>query len=358
MPRAALLLAVSLIGCGPKGPVIRPEVGPITEAVYASGVVKARDQYNAFANASGILRDVLVREGDTVKAGQALFIIDDRASALATRNAQVALDLRATNAEERSPVLKERRLAVELARSKLTNDSLLYARQQRLWAQRIGSRVEFEQRELAYGTARTDYANALAALEDTRTRLRSDLEMARNDLARSQVGQGDLTVRSQVDGRVFDVLLDKGELVSPQVPLAVVGRTDGFYLELQVDEFDITRIRPGQQVQVSMDSYRGQVLEATVTRIHPIMDPRSRTFTIEAAFVKPPPALYPYLTAEANIVVARKERALTVPAEYVIAGRYVLTGKDERRAVRIGLHDLQRVEILGGVDSITTLYRP
>jgi HlyD family secretion protein len=146
--------------------------------------------------------------------------------------------------------------------------------------------------------------------------------------------------------------------VTPQRALAVVGRADAFILELQADEYDIARVKTGQQVMISMDSYKGQVLEAQVTRIHPIMDPRSRTFTIEAEFIKAPPALFPYLTAEANIVVAKKDRAITVPAEYVIDGRYVLTGKDTRTEVKTGLHDLQRVEILSGIDSTTALYKP
>lgn len=358
MRASPLLLCLLLAACGGSGDTITPETGPITEAIYASGIVKAADQYNVFASATGILTQVLVHKGDSVKAGQPLFLIDDRASALATRNAELALELSERNATERSPVLKERTLAVQLAHDKLVNDSLLFLRQQNLWAQQIGSRNEFEQRELAFHTSQTNYANAVAALEDTRTRLANDLAMARNNAARSAVAQGDLTVRSLVDGRVFDILLDEGELVSPQIALGVVGRADAFIVELQVDEQDIARVRTGQDVLLSMDSYDGQVLKASITRIHPIMDPRSRTFTVEARFTQPPPALYPYLTAEANIVVAHKDHALTVPADHVIDGRYVLTGKDQRTEVRTGLHDLQRVEIVSGIDSTTHLYRP
>lgn len=88
------------------------------------------------------------------------------------------------------------------------------------------------------------------------------------------------------------------------------------------------------------------------------MNERSRTFTVEAVFKQSPPVLYPNLTVEANIVLARKERALTIPAAYLVDDRYVLVGQDERREVQLGLRDLQRVEVLSGIDSTTVILHP
>ena len=55
-----------------------------------------------------------------------------------------------------------------------------------------------------------------------------------------------------------------------------------------IDEYDIAKIKPGQKVFVSMDSYKGQVFEATVSKIQPIMDNRLRSFEIEAIFISKP----------------------------------------------------------------------
>jgi HlyD family secretion protein len=125
-----------------------------------------------------------------------------------------------------------------------------------------------------------------------------------------------------------------------------------------VDEYDIVRVQPGQDVIITMDSYKGQVLEGAVSLVDPLMNERTRTFTVEAVFKQAPPVLYPNLTAEANIVLARKERALTIPAAYVVDERYVLVGKDERREIQIGLRDLQRVEVISGIDSTTVIAHP
>jgi multidrug efflux pump subunit AcrA (membrane-fusion protein) len=154
------------------------------------------------------------------------------------------------------------------------------------------------------------------------------------------------------------MLIEPGELVTPQQKLAVLGSAKDFEMELQVDEFDIARIRVGQVVQVTLDSYRGEVFQGSVSRVDPSMDSRSRTFTVMALFTTMPEMLYPNLTVEANIVVDRKDQAMTIPAEYLVDGGFVLTGKDERIAVEIGLRDLQRVEVISGIDSSTVILKP
>ncbi len=360
MLRHAFLISVAflLAACQEKRETTRPAMGPITAAVYASGVVKARDQYQAFAALNGLVAHVHVAAGDTVQKGDALFTIDDRASSLGSQRAELAVDLIRQNASPDSPVLAQLRLAVEQARTRLNNDSLLLVRQRALWDKQVGSKVELDNRELAYTSSRNTYESALKAYSESRTRLRNELRVAENELALRRAAEGDHTVRSLIDGRVYDVLIERGELATTQRPLAIVGRSDAFLIELQVDEFDIVRVAPGQQVWVTMDSYKDQVLEASVTRVDPLMNERTRTFTVEAVLKEPPAVLYPNLTLEANIVIARKESALTVPAEYLVQDRYVLVAPDERKEVVIGLRDLQRVEVLEGLDTTVTLYHP
>jgi HlyD family secretion protein len=156
---------------------------------------------------------------------------------------------------------------------------------------------------------------------------------------------------------VYDLLIEPGELATPQKAIAVVGSATDLYLELEVDEKDIARVQLGQTVAVTLELFE-EAFDATVTRIIPLMDPRSRTFTVEARFTKLPPKLFPNITAEANILLEQKSNAITIPASYLVDGTHVLTSDDERTAVRIGLRDLERVEILEGIDSTTVLYKP
>ncbi|MBK7384496.1 MAG: efflux RND transporter periplasmic adaptor subunit [Flavobacteriales bacterium] len=354
----AAALSIVLAACQEKEGTITPTKGPITESVYASGIVKADGQYQVFPTVNGTVIALLVSEGDTVKAGQALLQIDDRSSGLTERNADAQLRLLEQNASDQGPVLAQLRSAIAQARDKLTVDSTNYSRQQRLAEQGVGSKSELEQRELAYTTSRSGYDRAVKALSENRERLRTELELARNNRAISAAGNSDRTPRSLIDGLVYDLLIEPGELATTQRPVAVIGSATDLYLELEVDEYDIRELKPGQQAFVSLDSYAGKAFEARIARVIPYMDERSRTFRVEAEFVDRPPTLYPNLTVEASIVIRRKEDALTIPAAYVVEGKYVLTGPDERTPVTIGVKDMEKVEVLEGIDAGTQLYKP
>ena len=356
--RYALWFVPLLAACGDDRETTKPTIGPITESVYASGVVKAQGQYQVFPTTSGTVTNLLVSEGDTVKAGQALLRIDDRSSSATARNANAQLRLLEQNAQDKGPVLAQLREAVLQARDKYTVDSANYARQQVLWAQQIGSRNDLDQRELAFTTSKASYARAKKALDESRNRLHTELDVARNNAVISSAGNDDRTPRALIDGIVYDLLIEPGELATTQKPLAVIGSATDLYLELEVDEYDIRQVKLGQQAFVSLDSYAGQAFKAEITRIVPLMDERSRTFKVEARFVERPPTLFPNLTVEASIVLRTKERAITIPAAYLVEGDIVLTGPDERKPVKVGARDLEKVEVLEGIDTNTVIYKP
>ena len=88
------------------------------------------------------------------------------------------------------------------------------------------------------------------------------------------------------------------------------------------------------------------------------MNERTKSFTVEAGFVKQPAVLYPNLTAEANIVIRSKQNALTIPRSYLISDSLVLIEKDKKRSVQVGLKDYQKVEIISGITANDFIYKP
>jgi HlyD family secretion protein len=350
------LFILLLISCSGNRETTHPETADITESVYASGVVKSKDQYQVFPTVSGIIQQVMVTEGDVVKKGDPLLKIENEAARLSTENARIAAEYARVSAN--SEKLNELQEAIDLARSKKQNDSLLLVRQRNLWANRIGTRVELEQRELNYKNALTTYRSAILRYNDLRKQLNFAARQSQKSLQISETMADDYTVKSETNGKVYSVLMEKGEMVNPQMPVAVIGDADEFILELQVDEYDIARIRPGQKVLLNLDSYKGQVFEAKVYKVNPAMNERTRSFTVEASFVTTPPALYPNLTTEANIVIQTKKNALLIPREYLVNGSFVLTEDDEKKQVKTGLKDYQKVEILEGLTKGDVIVKP
>ncbi len=353
---AATIAALLFPACRKQPEKALPIVGPITESVYASGVVKSRGQYQVFPAVGGLIEKIWVKEGDLVKKGDPLFTVEGEAARLQAENARLNADFADLNT--RSDRLSELLGGIETARSRMLNDSILLVRQQGLWAQGIGSQVEFEQRGLAFENSANNWRAAVLRYNDLKKQLDFAAAQSRKLLSISKHAVVEFTVRSEMDGRVFSFSKEKGEMVGPQTPVAVVGAASDFMAELQVDENDIVRVAPGQRVLLTMDSYGREVFEAQVSRIDPMMNERTRTFTVEAVFVKKPPVLYPFLSLEANIVVRSKPDALTVPRAFLLDDSLLVMENGQKRRVETGLMDYQKAEILRGLSAGEAFLKP
>lgn len=347
----------SLFSCGKsETETIKPEVRSITESVYASGIVKAVDQYEAFTIATGPIQEIFVKEGDTVEIGTPILAIFSEREKLSRESAELARSYSDFQANQSR--IRDLELSIDLAKSKMKNDSLLYERQKNLWAKEIGTAVELEQRQLAYQTSKSTYESNLLRYRELKREVEFNSKSASKTLDISKVLESEYILKSKIKGKIYAILKEKGEMVTAQIPLAVLGSADKFLLELQVDEYDISKVTPGQRVMVSMDSYKGEAFEAKVTHVYPIMDSKSKSFTVEAEFLKNPPRLYPNLTLEANIITAIKEKTLVIPRNYLINDEQVVTENGDTLLVKLGIRDYQFAEIIEGLDENTTLIKP
>lgn len=350
-----LVLAIHA-GCGKAPESTTPVLGKITESVYPSGVIKSKNQYQVFATVNGLVQQILVKEGDVVKKGAPLLIIQSETSRLNAENAQLAAEFARSNTQ--GARLAELKSAIDLARTRLQNDSLLLLRQRGLWAQQIGSKVELEQRELAFSSSQNNFQSALLRFRDAQKQLEFSARQSEKQWSISRNLEADYVIRAQHDGRVYSLNKEVGELVSPQTPVAVMGDPAVFVAELQVDEKDIARVKPGLRVFLSLDSYKNQSFEALVSGIEPLMNERTRTFTVTADFVQQPAVLYPNLSAEANILIATRDQVLLAPRNFLVGDTIAILENKERRKVQIGLKDYQQAEILSGLSAGEKILKP
>jgi HlyD family secretion protein len=351
-----LLVFLMLIACKEKQEKIKPIEGKITESVYASGTVKSKNQYKVFSTVSGLIAEVLVLEGDLVKKGDALFRITNTTAQLNTDNAKIAADY--ASVEANTEKLNELSIAIDLANEKMQNDATLLQKQQNLWSQQVGTHNDLLQRQLAYKNAVNAYQTAKLRYTELKKQISFQAKQSQKNLEISKKVSNDFTIKSEVDGKIYSLLMEKGEMVNTLSPVAMVGDASVFLLELQVDEYDINSVKLGQRIVLKMDSYKGQVFDAVVSKINPIMNEKTKSFTIEASFVKPPPTLYPNLTCEANIVIQQKQKAITIPRKYLIEGDYVLLDNNQKTKVKTGLKDYQKVEILSGITVNDFIFKP
>lgn len=242
---------------------------------------------------SGWLGEVSVRAGDTIKVGQVLARVDARESQLLVRE----LNARAEGADaERRRMLAERDLIDQQTRSRLeTQQSTASAaqatvaaldarldlakselvRSESLFTKRVIAKQQLDQARAnaariagEHRAAVAEYQEAIARLQEARadqSRLKvidEELEMLthRRDelmakLAQQQLDLEDRVIRSTIEGVVDKTFVESGEFVRQGQRLMVVHDPGTIWVEVNIKETQIARLRPGDSVQVTVDAY-------------------------------------------------------------------------------------------------------
>lgn len=352
-----LILFFIISSCFNNEDKILPIETSLTESVYSSVTIQPDSLYQAYAIVAGILDDNLVEEGDVISKGEALVQIINSAPKLNAQKAKFTLELAKKNYSGNAAILDGIKDEIIASKLKYKNDSINYYRQKNLWEQQIGSKVQYDTKKLNYELA----SNNLKLLENKYNRTKNELQNAvkqsENNYKTALITTKDFTVKSKINGKVYALYKESGEIVNTMEPIASIGSSSHFIIEMLVDEVDIVRIALGQVVLIHLDAYNSSVFNGKVSKIYPKKDERNQTFKVEAVFENPPNILYPGLSGEANIIIAKKDKVLTIPKAYLIDGNMVKTD-DGLIPITTGLQNMEYIEVLSGITKDTYIYKP
>ena len=235
---------------------------PAAGSLTASGYVVARRQATVAAEVTGLLVEVRVEEGQTVKAGEVLAVLE---STLARADTDAAI-ARAASAEadlaEVARVLKRTR---ELARQGFASDAAL-----------------------------TDAEARHAAALATRNALKSDADRARAQLDRFEI-------KAPFDGVVINKAAQPGEIISPvsagggftRTGVCTIVDMGSLEIEVDVSEAYIARVFEGQKVEAVLDAYPDERLPAHVIATIPAADRAKATVRVRIGFDTRDPRILP-----------------------------------------------------------------
>lgn len=230
----------------------------------------------------GRVAEVLVREGDRVKAGTILVRLDLGETTIAVereeagvRAAQArAADLQAgTRGAEIDVIAAEvtdRRAAVNLAEKEAERQRFLLDR-------KVGTQRDYDR-------ARTELERARAALKASQERLelahegtrvqqtaaaRAEAERAQAQLQQSQVVARENEIRAPADGIIVHRLAEPGQLVSAGQPAVTMAFANRLYVRTFIPETKLGRVRMGMPARVSVDAFPNREFPAHITEISP-----------------------------------------------------------------------------------------
>ena len=296
---------------------------------------------NLSAEVTGVVKEINVRLGDSVKKGDVLAVIDPVTYQQRVKELEASVAVARASAEE--------------ARAQKSNLEADLMRREPLLARNLVTEREIEdlKSQIAVAQQRIDVAEATVQQNQAR-------------LSTGRVSLQDTRVRAPFDGIVAERFVDIGNHVSAGTQLFRVVDDSDIYLQLRVAETDSGMIQTEMPVVVRVDALGGESVPGKVGRIAPAVDPQTRTMRIDVLPADDAPdswdRIKPGMYARAQIVLSSKDSALIAPSQAVLKDRdgtrYVWTVKDDkahRITVTPGLKNRSATEILGGIEAGETI---
>ncbi len=233
----------------------------ITEVVTASGKVYPEIELKISPDVSGEIVQLTVQEGDSVTKGQLL--------------AMVYADIYATQRDQAAAGVAQQMAQVENAtatlgsfKARLEQAERQYNRQKQLFQDKVISKLEFEQSENTYLTAKADYNAALQSIKSGQASVAS----AKASLQRADKDLGRTSVFAPMSGIVSLLNVKKGERVVGNSMMAgteMMRIADMRVIEVRVDvgENDIPKVTIGDTALVEVDAYNKRKFKGIVTQI-------------------------------------------------------------------------------------------
>ncbi|MFH2092021.1 MAG: efflux RND transporter periplasmic adaptor subunit [Pseudomonadota bacterium] len=310
----------------------------------ALGTITAQAASTLSSKIMGTVRDVTAREGDRVRQGEILVILDKR---------QVDVGLRQTEAGL-SEAMKAESAAVSAANAARAGAELAqatYNRYQKLYKEESATRQEFEEVEARHRQAQAALSQTQAMVAAAQSRV----QQARAMVSGAGISQKDATILAPYDGIVTAKMINVGDLASPGTPLLTLEKKGGFQAEFVLPEHHIQAIHIGQSMDISIPAQTGSpIITGTIQTIAPMADEKSRSFAVKV--ILPETALLRSgMFARVNIPVGEGGMLLIPESAMVVQGQ--LTGfflvDDTRiarfRLMRIGRHFGSQIEVISGM---------
>ncbi|MCQ2749106.1 MAG: efflux RND transporter periplasmic adaptor subunit [Clostridia bacterium] len=316
----------------------------IDNSLVYSAKVEAESVIPVILKASGEVKEVYVKIGDEVKEGQVLFTIDQE---------DLYKNVRALNASYNSAIAASNAAKANYENSKVNVETIEanYKAACELYEMGAISEVEYKQAVASYeygasGATNSAYAQwqqAQAAVEQARI----GLENAREVL-------NDARVKSPIDGVVSNLTVKEKTMLQAGVAPCTVVNADELEINVSVSESVISLIKPGDEVEVSLNAFPGEkfkgiidaVSSASTTGVYPVV------IKLENDEDKIKSGMFGRVTFSTN----KKDKTIVIPKDALIVvgeEKYVFI-YDNKKAVRVdvetGIDNGKDVEIISGLE--------
>jgi HlyD family secretion protein len=343
------------------------EQGTIRSVVSTNGKIEPVSNFEAHAPTAASVRRVYVKEGDAVRKGQLLLVLDDndaRAQAARAQTQLKAAQADLSSAERGGNQEEVLNLQAQLVKARADRDSAQHNLDalKKLESQGAASAGEVLQAQTALSVAGAQ----VNFLEQKQIKRYSNAELARVDAQRNEAQaaydaaedvMSKLNVRAPFDGIVYSLPAKQGGYVGAGELLLQVADLRKVLVRAFVDEPDVGRLVPGDPIEITWDAIPGRIWRTSVTAVPSTVKLRGSRNVGETTSIvdNKDLKLLPNINVGVSIIAAQHDSVLVVPREAIRiddAKPFVLqvVGHElKRREVSTSLSNLTQVEVTHGL---------
>lgn len=249
--------------------------------IEATGNLEA-ENVSISAKVSGELLSLMVDEGDKIKKGDMIALVDTVKIALQLREAEAMVKLNQAKYDmmlngARSEDIKQTERQVEQLQSLYEQAKTDKERMEKLYAEKTITKKQFDDVLTRYDVALSQYEAAKQQLKKVKHITRPEefrqaeaaLEqaIARMELLKSNLS--DCYVKAPSDGIIVKTFVKEGEIIAPMATLCKISDQRTMELIVYVNSIDLAKVKLGQQVDVYIDAYKNKSYKGEIVYISP-----------------------------------------------------------------------------------------
>ena len=334
----------------------------IQREVDLQGTLLSPDQARVSSEVAGIIVSVPVELGSEVRAGDPLVRLDPRELQLALERVESALrqteaQLGIDRAQDKRPPSDDQIASVRQAIANRDDARNTFQRAEQLHTRGLMSKVDYDTAETRLQVAEANYQ---AAIDNVRS-LKAQLQDRRAAFELAQKKLNDAVVRAPVAGSIAERLVQPGEYIRENTPVATIVQMNPLKLKSAIQERHASLIKPGQAVHFTVEAFQNRQFTGKIAYVSPSVDQTTRTFPVEALVENPDRVLKPGFFAKGvaqtkvdSNVVAAPESAISTLAG--VSTVYVIeNGKARQQQVTLGARQDDLGEIVEGLKGDETV---
>jgi HlyD family secretion protein len=237
-----------------------------------NGNIEAKDSQAVVSGSMLPIKKLYVKEGDLVKKGDVLFILDESDIAANIDQAAAGVEIARINYEKMKSTTKDQQLVQTsntLSSAQLTfNEAKIsLERMTTLFNSGGVSKLEFEQAQKGYDMAKLQLESAQRNYDITEKSVEQNIRTAKAQLRQSEASYrasknqaGDLEITAEIDGEVSEIYVGENESLITGTKIMDIVNYDELEVKVKIDEFDLGAISEGKEVTVTINPLEKDVV--------------------------------------------------------------------------------------------------